>query len=113
MNAGDLIYVCHNYYHQVIKTTILRFSARQVAYPIGQLVAFKRAVFTCVIDSQSITKVCDSATLQDNRRNVKSDRKSLLQETLHLLTSANQEVREMGPEIGRVMVSQCIEKQLV
>ena len=57
--------------------------------------------------------VCDSATLQGYLRNVKSDRKSLLQETLHLLTSANQEVQEMDPEIGRVMVSQCIERQLV
>ena len=57
--------------------------------------------------------VCDSATLQGYSRNVKSDRKSLLQETLHLLTSANQEVQEMDPEIGRVMVSQCIERQLV
>ena len=106
MNVGDLMYVCHKYDLEVIKTTIVRFIVRQVAYPIGQLVAFKKAVFTCVIDSQSFTKVCDSATLQGNQRNVKNARKSLLQETLHLLTSANQEVREMDPEIGRVMVSQ-------
>ena len=39
MNAGDLMYVCHNYNLEVIKTTIVRFSARQVAYPIGQLVS--------------------------------------------------------------------------
>ena len=45
MNAGDLMYVCHNYNLGVIKTTIIRFSARQVAYPISQLVAFKNAVF--------------------------------------------------------------------
>ena len=106
------MYVCHNYNLEVIKTSILRFSARQVAYPIGQLVAFKKTVFTCVIDSQSLTKVYDSATLQGSRRNVKSDRKSLLQETLHLLTSANQEVWEVDPEIGQVMASQCIERQL-
>ena len=31
MNAGDLMYVCHNYNLEVIKTTIVRFSARQVA----------------------------------------------------------------------------------
>ena len=61
MNAGNLMYVCHNYNLEVIRTTIVRFSARQVAYPIGQLVAFKKAVFTCVIDSQSFTK---SVTLQ-------------------------------------------------
>ena len=53
MNAGDLKYVCHYYNLDVTKTTIVRFSARQVAYPIGQLVAFKRGRFTCVIDSQS------------------------------------------------------------
>ena len=40
MNAGNLMYVCHNYNLEVIRTTIVRFSARQVAYPIGQLVAF-------------------------------------------------------------------------
>ena len=51
MNAGDLI--CHNYNLEVINT-IVRFSARQVAYPIGQSVAFKKAVFTCVIDSQTL-----------------------------------------------------------
>ena len=39
MNAGDLMYVCHNYNLEVIKTTIVRFGARQVAYPIGQLVS--------------------------------------------------------------------------
>ena len=93
------MYICHNYNLEVTKTTILRFSARQVAYPFGQLVAFKKTVFTCVIDSQSLTKVCDSGTLQGSWRKVKSDRKSLLQETLHLLTSANQEVWEMDPEI--------------
>ena len=114
MNAGDLMYLCHNYNLEVIKTTIIKFSVRQVAYPIGQLVAFKKAVFTCVINhSQSLTKVGDSATLQGNRRNVKSDRRSLLQEALHVPTSANQEVREMDPKIARVMVSQCIERQLV
>ena len=75
--------------------------------------ALKRAVFTCVIGSQSLTKVCDSAVLQGNQGNVKSFCNSLLLETLHLLTLANQEVREMDPEIGRVMVSQCIERQLV
>ena len=75
--------------------------------------ALKRAVFTCVIDSQSLRKVCNSAALQGNQGNVKSFCKSLLLETLHLLTLANQEVREMDPEIGRVMVSQCIERQLV
>ena len=48
MNTGDLMYVCHNYNLEVIKTIIVRFSARQVAYPIGQLVAFKEAAFTCV-----------------------------------------------------------------
>ena len=31
MNAGDLMYVCHNYNLEVIKTTIVRVSARQVA----------------------------------------------------------------------------------
>ena len=31
----------------------------------------KGAVFTCVIDSQSLIKVCDSATLQGNWRKVK------------------------------------------
>ena len=31
MNAGDLMYVCDNYNLEVIKTTIVRFSARQVA----------------------------------------------------------------------------------
>ena len=98
------MYVRHDYNLEVIKTTIVRFSARQAAYPIGQLVALKKAVFTCVIDLQ---------TLQGNWRNVKSDSKSLLQETLHLLTSANQKVQEMDPEIGRAMVSQCIERQLV
>ena len=45
MNAGGLMYVCHNYNLEVIKTIIVRFSARQVAYPIGQLVAFKRSRF--------------------------------------------------------------------
>ena len=46
MNAGDLMYVCHNYNLEVIKTiTIVIFSARQVAYPIGQLAAFKRSHF--------------------------------------------------------------------
>ena len=35
------MYVCHNYNLEVIKTTIIGFSARQVVYPIGQLVAFK------------------------------------------------------------------------
>ena len=45
MNAGDLMYVCHYYDLEVTKTTIVRFSARQVAYPIGQLVAFKRGRF--------------------------------------------------------------------
>ena len=75
--------------------------------------ALKRAVFTCVIDSQSLTKVCDSAALQCNQGNVKSFCKSLLLETFCLLTLTNQEVREMDPEIGRVMVSQCIERQLV
>ena len=40
MNAGDLRYICHDYNLKVIKTAIVRFSARQVAYPIGQLVAF-------------------------------------------------------------------------
>ena len=54
------MYVYHNYNLEVIETTIIRFSARQVAYPIDQLVAYKEAVFTCVIDSQSFTKVCDS-----------------------------------------------------
>ena len=73
----------------------------------------KEAVFACVIDSQSLTKVCDSATPEGNRRNVKSDLKSLLQETLHLLTSANQEVQEIDPRIGQVIVSRCIERQLV
>ena len=107
------MYVCHNYNLGIIKTTSVRFCGMQVAYPISQLVTFKKAVFTCVIDSQSLTKVCDTATLQGNQRNVKSDRKSLLQETLHFLTSANQEVRQMDPEIGRVMVSQCIQRQLV
>ena len=105
MNAGDLMYVCHYYNLEVTKTTIVRFSARQVAYPIGQLVAFKRAVFTCIIDSQSLTKVCDSAALQGNQGNVKSFCKSLLLETLRLLTLANQKVRKMDSEIGRVMVS--------
>ena len=38
MNAGDLMYVCHNYNLEVINTTIVKFSARQVAYPISQLV---------------------------------------------------------------------------
>ena len=56
------MYVCHNYNLEVIKTTIVRFSAREVAYPVGQLVAFKKAVFTCVIGSR---------TLQGNQRNVK------------------------------------------
>ena len=36
MNAGDLMYLCHNYNLEVIKTTIARFSTRQVAYPVGQ-----------------------------------------------------------------------------
>ena len=75
--------------------------------------AFKRAIFTCVIDSQSLTEVCDSAALQGNQGNVKSFCKSLLLETFRLLTLANQEVQEMDPEIGRVIVSQCIERQLV
>ena len=113
MNAGDPMYVCHYFNLEVTKTTVVRFSARQVAYPIGQLVAFKKADFTCVIDSQSLTKVCDSAALQCNQGNVKSFRKSLLLETLRLLTLAKQKVREVDPEIGRVMVSQCIERQLV
>ena len=39
MNVGDLMYVCHNYNLEVIKTTIVRFSTRQVAYPIGHLVS--------------------------------------------------------------------------
>ena len=38
------MYVCHNNNLEVIKTTIIRFSARQVAYPIGQLMTFKKAV---------------------------------------------------------------------
>ena len=45
MNTGDLMYVCHNYNLEVTKKTIVRFSARQVAYPISQLVAFKRGRF--------------------------------------------------------------------
>ena len=45
MNAGDLMHVCHYYNLEVTKTTIVRFSARQVAYPISQLVAFKRGRF--------------------------------------------------------------------
>ena len=45
MNVGDLMYICHNYNLEVIKTMIVRFSAGQVAYPIGQLVAFKRSHF--------------------------------------------------------------------
>ena len=98
MNAGDLMYVCHNYNLEVIKTTIVRFSARQVAYPIGQLVAFKRSRFYLCNRFTNHLQVCDSATLQGNQRNVKSYRKSLLLETLHLLTSANQEVRKMDPE---------------
>ena len=68
----------------------------------------ERAVFTCVIDSQSLRKVSTSAALQGNQGNVKSFYKSLLLETLRLLTLANQEVHEMDPEIGR-----CIERQLV
>ena len=39
------MYVCQNYNLEVLKATIIRFSARQVAYPIGQIVAFKKAVF--------------------------------------------------------------------
>ena len=35
------MYVCHSYNLEVTKTTIVRFGARQVAYPIGQLVTFK------------------------------------------------------------------------
>ena len=80
------MYVCHYYNLEVTKTTIIRFSARQVSYPICQLVAFKRAIFTCVIDSQSLAKVCDSAAMQCNQGNVKSFCKSLLLETLRLLT---------------------------
>ena len=45
MNAGDLMYVGHNYTLEVIKTTMVTFSARQVAYPVGQLVAFKKSRF--------------------------------------------------------------------
>ena len=45
MNAGDLMYVCYYYNLEVTKTTIVRFSARQVGYPIDQLVAFKRGRF--------------------------------------------------------------------
>ena len=73
----------------------------------------KIAVFTFVIDSQSLRKVCNSSALQGNQENVKSFCKSVLLETLRLLTFANQEVCEMDPEIRRVMVSQCIERQLV
>ena len=42
MNAGDLMYICHNYNLEVIKITIVGFSVRKVAYPIGQLVGFKK-----------------------------------------------------------------------
>ena len=70
------------------------------------------AVFTCVIDSQSLTKVCESVAMQGNQGNVKSFSKSVLLETLPLLTSANQEVREMDPEIGRVMVSSLFDRDL-
>ena len=42
MNAGDLMYICHYHNLEVTKTTIVRSSARQIAYPIGQLVAFER-----------------------------------------------------------------------
>ena len=47
MNAEDLIfmYVGHSYNLEVIKATIVTFSARQVAYPIGQLVTFKKSQF--------------------------------------------------------------------
>ena len=112
MNAGDLMYICHYYNLEVTKTTIIRFSARLVAYLIGQLVAFKRGRFY-LCNRFTITKVCDYAVLQGNHGNVKSFCKSLLLETVRLLTLANQEVREMDPEIGRVMVPQCIERQLV
>ena len=39
------MYVCHYYNLEVTKTTIVRFSARPVEYPIGRLVAFKRGRF--------------------------------------------------------------------
>ena len=83
MIAGD--HVCHYYNLEVTKTTVVRFSARQVAYPISQLMAFKRGCFY-LCNRFTITKVCDSATLQGNQGNVKSFRKSLLLETLRLLT---------------------------
>ena len=41
------MYACHNYNLEVIKATIVRSSARQVAYPIGQLVAFKKPFYLC------------------------------------------------------------------
>ena len=106
------MYVCHNYNLEVMKTRVVRFSARQLAYLIAQLVAFKK-LFLIVPLIHNDLHVCDCATLQDSGRNVKSDLKSLLQETLHLLTSENQEVLEMDPEVRRVMVFQCTERQLV
>ena len=80
MNAGDLMYICHNYNLEVIKTTIVRFSARQVAYPIGQLVsAFKRSRFYLCNRLTNHLQKSVTAALQGNQRNVKSHRKSLLQ----------------------------------
>ena len=38
---------------EVIKTTIIGFSARQVAYAIGQRLLEEAVLLECVIDSQS------------------------------------------------------------
>ena len=78
MNAGDLMYICHNYNLEVIKTTIVRFSESQVAYHIGQLVAFKRSRFYLCNQFTNHLQKSATATLQGNQRNVKSYRKPLL-----------------------------------